>query len=204
MKRWKGTKNLFKRLFYMILFLIAFLTVCYLLDSPHLARLFYPFHYREQIHSSAAAHNLDPLLVAAVIYIESGFRPHAESSRGARGLMQVMPTTAEWVAERSGMAYAPEMLLDPAYNIEIGCWYLADLLKLFDGNIVVALAAYNGGRAEVGRWLEQGIWDGSESRLEQIPFSETRHFVRRVLETYAKYQEIYHNEEANYAYCNTH
>lgn len=180
-----------KRLFYFIIFITIFILVCYLLVCPRIGKLFYPYPYREHVQSSAATYNLDSLLVAALIQTESGFRAHVVSPRGARGLMQVMPSTAEWVAQNTGVEYSPEMLFDPQYNIEIGCWYLADLLKLFNGETTIALAAYNGGRGEVRRWLDEGIWDGSESELEQIPFSETRNFVRQVMEAHLRYQQIY-------------
>lgn len=166
-------------------------------------RLFYPFHYREQITGSARAYRVDPLLVAAVIHTESGFRENAVSARGARGLMQVMPSTAEWVAERIGYpSFSVEMLFDPRCNIEIGTWYLADLFKQFGGSAAVALAAYNGGRGEVERWLQQGIWDGTEANLAQIPFTETRAFVLRVLKTYQRYNQLYSSKEESHAYGN--
>ncbi len=180
-----------KRIFYFIIFIAIFILVCYVLVSPRIGKFFYPFPYREHVQSSAAAYSLDPLLVAALIQTESGFRAHVVSSRGARGLMQVMPSTAEWVAQNIGIEYSPDMLFDPQYNIEIGCWYLADLFKKFDGEAIIVLAAYNGGRGEVRRWLDEGIWDGSESTLEQIPFSETRNFVRQVMDAYRRYQQIY-------------
>jgi len=119
--------------------------------------------------------------VAAVIHTESGFRENAVSARGARGLMQVMPSTAEWVAGRIGYpSFSVEMLFDPRYNIEIGTWYLADLIRQFEGSAVVALAAYNGGRGEVDRWLRQGIWDGAEANLAQM-FSPAYTVVRKQL-----------------------
>ncbi len=155
-------------------------------------RLFYPLDYEEFIRTSAAEHQVDPLLVAAVIHTESGFRPAAVSPRGALGLMQVMPSTGEWVAGRLGYDnFDSDLLLEPRHNIEIGTWYLSDLLKKFNGDLVIVLAAYNGGRGEVSGWLEQGIWDGSEERLEQVPFSETRTFIQRVLKAYRRYQQIY-------------
>jgi soluble lytic murein transglycosylase len=95
----------YRRLLYLAAFATLFLLTCYFLASPLLARLFYPFHYREQINAYSAEYQVDPLLVAAVIYTESGFRPAAVSARGARGLMQVMPSTAEWVAGRLGYTH---------------------------------------------------------------------------------------------------
>lgn len=189
--RKRGIQVLVKRLFYFIIFVAVFILVCYLLVSPRIGKLFFPFPYREHVQASAERYSLDPLFVAALIQTESGFRPHVVSPRGARGLMQVMPSTAEWVAQNMGIDYSPDMLFEPQYNIEIGCWYMADLLKLFNGETAIALAAYNGGRGEVRRWLDEGVWDGQESELEQIPFTETRNFVRQVMESYRHYQQIY-------------
>jgi len=180
-----------KRLIYLLILLAVFALISFLLGHPFNARLFYTYHYRESVQTFASLHQLDPLFVAAVIHTESGFDSDAVSEKGARGLMQIMPATAEWVAQQIGADYCPEMLFDPHYNIKIGCWYLANLFQEFNGETVIVLAAYNGGRGEVSRWLDEGIWDGSEAELNRIPFSETRNFVRRVLDAYRIYRQIY-------------
>ncbi|HPU02189.1 MAG: lytic transglycosylase domain-containing protein [Firmicutes bacterium] len=185
-------KRALQRLFYLAAFILLFGLTCSLLSSPRLEKLFYPFHYREEILAAAAEQQIDPLLIAAVIQAESGFREDAVSAEGARGLMQLLPSTARWIAERRGESdFHPDKLFDPRYNIAAGSWYLADLLRQFHGSKVIALAAYNGGRGRVQRWLEEEIWDGSEAGLEQIPFSETRAFVRRVLDNYRRYRRLY-------------
>lgn len=176
----------------LIAFIVIFGLTCCLLASPRLGRFFYPFRYREEIMAAAFAQQIDPLLIAAVIHTESGFQENAVSPEGARGLMQLMPSTARWIAEKNGESdFHPDNLFEPHYNIAAGSWYLADLLRQFDGNKVIALAAYNGGRGHVQRWLEDEIWDGSEANLEQIPFSETRAFVQRTLKNYRSYQDLY-------------
>lgn len=163
-----------------------------------IGRLFYPFHYRDHIYTYAAKYRVDPLLVAAVIHTESGFRPHVISGRGAVGLMQVMPSTAEWIAGKIDYEeYSPEMLLDPESNIQIGTWYLADLDKQFNGSRLAVLAAYNAGRGSVSAWLDGGIWDGSFENLEKIPFSETRAFIQRAERAYMRYRELYKQQEVS-------
>ena len=158
----------------------------------YFARYAYPFHFREIIIAEAHKNELEPLLVAAVIRVESRFRKEAQSSRGARGLMQVMPETGLWVAEQIGMdAFTEDSLYDPSINIAIGTWYLQDLFCQFDGNIYAALAAYNGGRSNVNRWLKSGLWDGTIDQLENIPFPETRFFVLKVGKSYKRYQQLY-------------
>jgi len=176
------------------LFLSLFLLSLYLFiaQAKYLASFIYPFHYREIIIAEAQKNELEPLLVAAVVRVESSFNKLAQSPKGARGLMQIMPETAFWVAEQMGMDdFTEEKLFDPQINITIGTWYLRDLLRQFNGNKYAALAAYNGGRGHVSRWLQSGLWDGSRENLEKIPFPETRSFVLRVEQTYRRYQYIY-------------
>ncbi len=182
----------------LIAFIIFFGLVCFLLGSPRLGQMFYPFRFREEIMAAAAEQQIDPLLIAAVIHTESGFQEEAVSPEGACGLMQIMPSTARWIAEKKGESdYHPDRLFEPRYNITAGTWYLADLLRQFGGSKVIALAAYNGGRGHVQRWLEEGTWDGSEAHLSQIPFSETRAFVQRVLKNYRNYRDLYSRESGS-------
>lgn len=137
----------------------------------------YPYPYRDAIEAAAARHGLDPLFLAAVIRTESRFRPDAVSPRGAMGLMQLLPATAR---ELAGPAFDPAELLAPETNIELGARYLAQLTERFGGRTAAALAAYNGGQANVRAWLAQGLWDGTYEDAARIPFVETRRFVQRV------------------------
>lgn len=172
---------------------LAIIAAILVISVPWFWRLFYPFPYRESILRHAGEYELDPNLVVAVIRVESKFRSNAESSRGAKGLMQLMPETAQWAAEQMGVSYDVDKLFDPDYNIALGCWYLSNLLQEFDHNLPVALAAYNGGRGNVKQWLKDRIWDGEADSLEQIPFGETKQFVARVLHDYKIYAHLYAN-----------
>lgn len=184
-----------RRIYYLLAFLIFFGLTCCLLASPRLERYFYPLYFRAEISAAAQEQQLDPYLIAAVILTESNFRENAVSPKGARGLMQLLPSTAEWIAEKNGESdFHPDKLFEPGYNIAAGSRYLAELLKQFNDNEVMALAAYNGGRGRVQHWLEEGTWDGSEANLEQVPFGETRAFVRRTLKNYRNYRRLYGNE----------
>lgn len=147
--------------------------------------------YRQIIFQWSQEYGLDPYLVAAVIRQESKFQPNATSYQGARGLMQILPETGRWAAEQMGVAFRPEMLYEADYNIRMGCWYLAHQLKQFRGGIVPALAAYNGGQRNVREWLSEERWTGEEHTIDQIPFPETRHYVRRVMQSYERYQQVY-------------
>jgi len=155
-------------------------------------RLLFAIDYTEEIAAAAAAYGLDPLLVAAVVKVESGFNERARSPKGALGLMQVMPETGAWVARQlSWPEFHPDMLYDPERNLTIGTWYLRHLANTFDGNLVVALAAYNAGQTRVQQWLAEQRWDGREETLADIPFGETRRYVRRVLDTMDTYIWLY-------------
>lgn len=168
------------------------LAVVLVLRTPHFARLYYPFPYREAIEANAAAFGLDPLLVAAVTRTESKFDPRAVSRKGALGLMQIMPATAEWIAPRLGVGdFRAEMLFEPETNIRFGAWYLADLSAEFGGSLDVVIVAYNAGRGKVSAWLADGDWSGSFEDRENIPYAETRVFLTRVRHAYAQYIRLY-------------
>lgn len=157
---------------------------------PRAGRLFYPLPYRDSIVTYAHREGLDPLLVAAVARVESKFYPRARSNQGALGLMQLMPDTARLAAGHLGLPFEPDRLYNPDYNLRLGSWYLARLLEEF-GDVNPALAAYNGGRGHVHEWLNGGVWDGSYANLRQVPFPETREFVRRVRQDYRIYRFLY-------------
>ncbi|HEY8530764.1 MAG TPA: lytic transglycosylase domain-containing protein [Limnochorda sp.] len=172
--------------------LVVGLLVVVLLYWRPVGRIFYPMPYREAVERWASEYGVDARLVAAVIRVESGFQPTARSSKGARGLMQIMPETGAWVAERLGLGpVKAEDLDEPELNLRLGTWYLAYQIRAFNGDLTLALAAYNGGGANVRRWLEEERWSGSVDDLHQIPFGETRLYVRRVLATYERYCLLY-------------
>lgn len=171
-----------------LLVLLAFTAVA---GGRWLLYRWYPLTYEPIIQQRARENGLDPYLVAAVIRAESKFRPLAASPQGARGLMQIMPETGKWVAEQMQMPFHADSLYDPDYNIRIGCWYLANLLKEFDGDTVLALAAYNGGRNNVRKWLDERQWTGEPHTLDQIPFPETRNYVAVVLRDHKRYLWLY-------------
>lgn len=151
----------------------------------------YPLEYGEIIEEYAGQYALDPYYVCAVIKTESGFDPQAVSRVGARGLMQIMPETGEWIAGKLGKeAYSQEDLFDPATNIEFGCWYLHFLQERFGGNMQLVTAGYNAGHNRVAGWLEDsGVSDGES--LTDIPFEETDRYVEKVEQAYQKYRALY-------------
>ncbi len=156
------------------------------------ARNAYPLEYEGAITASAQRNDLDPALVAAVIYAESRFDAQARSSQGAVGLMQVLPETAAQIArETGGVAFVPADLEDPRVNIRYGCYYLRSVLDLFGGDRVAAIAAYNAGAGAVGEWEAAARAQGHSLRVADIPYAETRAYVRSVLKARLIYREMY-------------
>ena len=154
----------------------------------------YPLAYRELIETFAAEYNLRPAFVAAVIRNESSFRPMAESSVGARGLMQLMPDTAEWIAGKLRVTgYAFERMYDPEANIRFGCWYLNYLSKMFSGNPVCVISAYHAGQGTVSGWLSDTAIssDGVTLELERLPQGPTKTYAERVIRDDGIYEAKY-------------
>ncbi len=160
-------------------------------------RLAYPLGYRDAVTRESRASGIDPFLVYAVIREESSFDPESISSSNAIGLMQILPSTAQDIADRLGFAGFDRLedLKGPAKNIRLGVRYLASLLKHFHGDIPLSLAAYNGGAGNVRRWLDERKGLKIEEFIEDIPFGETRRYVKKVLRAYAIYKQIYSNDE---------
>ena len=155
---------------------------------------FLPDKYRPMIESIAEEYNLNPAFVASVIRNESSFQPAAESAVGARGLMQLMPDTAEWIAGKLGIRdYAFARMLDPESNIRFGCWYLNYLSRLFNGNPVCVISAYHAGQGQVKIWLsDPSISDDGRTILpDRLPDGPTKNYVGKVTRDYGIYQEKY-------------
>ncbi len=180
--RYRRKKSPIKRILLLVLVLI------FAFNAGDIGRFFFPIPYQTIIFREAHSEGMDPYLIAAVVKTESNSNPAAVSNKGALGLMQVMPETCRWIAEKTGINwYSTQLLMDPEYNIKIGVWYMAELHKEYNGDTVPALAAYNAGMGNVNKWLEQHQWDGKRDSIDEIPFAETRHYIRKVL----FYQQIY-------------
>ncbi len=162
-------------------------------SSPGALREYlYPLGYWETVRGAAQAHGVDALLVLAVIRQESHFEPEALSSAGARGLMQLLPATARQVASADGAAPPAEPALeDVGTNIDLGTRLLARLLRHYDGSMVKALAAYNGGEDAVAKWERRYAGREPDEFVELISFRETRDYVKSVLRNYRVYRRLY-------------
>ncbi len=172
--------------------LAALLAVVVVPRLPDAVReLTLPLRHEDIIRQQSTAKELDPSLVAAVIYAESHFRDQT-SHAGARGLMQITPETAKYIAHLSGgTTFEQGDLATPQINISYGAYYLRYLLDRYGENKVLALAAYNGGEGNVDRWLSQSDTSKGRFSTDQIPFAETRHYIERVLDAQKSYREKY-------------
>ena len=157
------------------LVLLASFIICY-----RAQRSFFPVEHRAMVKKHAEEFDLDPLLVAAIIYSESRFDTRAVSVSSARGLMQIMPGTGYDIAARLQVeGFTEEDLFDQEINMRFGCYYISEMLKDFDSDITLALAAYNSGPENVRVWLEKK-GNSSKNLAEDYPFSETRKYVKNV------------------------
>jgi soluble lytic murein transglycosylase len=154
-----------------------------------------PLRHEDVIRQQAADKKVDPALIAGVIYTESRFRDQT-SHAGAKGLMQLMPETADYIARKSGgTRFERADLATPQINIAYGTWYLRYLLDKYDGNTILTLAAYNAGEGKVDQWRGEAAAQGERFRVaSHIPFKETRDYVHRVLAARADYRRSYSDE----------
>ncbi|MBQ8200509.1 MAG: lytic transglycosylase domain-containing protein [Clostridia bacterium] len=155
--------------------------------------------WQSVIERYASEYNLQPAFVAAIIRNESSFRTNAESNVGARGLMQLMPDTAEWIAGKlDDSSYSFDRMYDAETNIRYGCWYLGYLSELFRGDPILVSAAYHAGQGDVRGWLgDRSISaDGLTVPLDKVPIAETRQYAGRVTQAYGIYQTLLYPENA--------
>jgi soluble lytic murein transglycosylase len=154
-----------------------------------------PLRHEDIIRQQADDKNLDPTLIAGVIYVESHFRDQT-SHAGAKGLMQLMPSTADYIAHKSGgTRFQQGDLAKPQINIAYGSWYLRYLLAKYHGNEALALAAYNAGEGKVDEWWAQANDRGEDFEVARhIPFPETRDYVSKVLAARRDYRRQYARE----------
>jgi soluble lytic murein transglycosylase len=153
-----------------------------------------PLRHDDIIRQQAADKHVDAALIAAVIYEESRFRDQT-SNAGARGLMQITPETADFIARRSGgVRFEQADLATPQINIAYGAWYLRYLIDRYKGNDTLAIAAYNAGMGNVDRWVARAGGPSNFDSAKHIPFPETRAYVKNVIERRQQYRDHYGSE----------
>ena len=185
-----------------VLIVLCMVAACLLLTSlivfwilPKVMRSRFQLKYTDLIRTYSVEYDLEPSFVAGVIFTESKFREDAVSRVGARGLMQIMPTTGEEIAEALREPFSVDDLFKPEVSIRYGYYYLRQQLDRFDQNKAVALAAYNAGPNRAAMWLEEYGLD-SRGRIAYIPYEETKNYVDRVFQAQENYANLYPNELA--------
>jgi len=157
-----------------------------------LQKLIYPSYFADLVTAETAKRGIDPLLFLCLIRQESMFDHYAISSAQARGLTQVIPATGHYIAESLGRVnFQNQDLYKPYLSIEFGVWYLAAQLKYFDSDALLALAAYNAGPGNVDSWLGNDTKYDIDLFVEDIPFSETQTYVKKLYQYYEQYKAIY-------------
>ncbi|MEN9219214.1 MAG: transglycosylase SLT domain-containing protein [Thermostichales cyanobacterium SRBZ-1_bins_19] len=157
---------------------------------PDFWQAIYPLHYYHAgLATYAEEFNLNPLLVTALIRQESRFEPEIRSSAGATGLMQVMPATGAWIAGKMGVR--DFQLTNPRDNLRFGIWYLDYTHRTYNNNSILAIASYNAGPGNVSNWLKRFGFGDPDVFIEQIPFGETRHYVKAVFGNFWNYSRLY-------------
>ena len=185
-----------KRKRYFVVFIIILCVVAILFGvfriQDMVLKMIYPQKYAELVNQYAEENDLDPLLVFAIIKAESNFDEDVVSNSGAVGLMQLMESTAQEMADDLAIEIpTKEALFDPELNIQIGTYYFAYLLGIYEGNIYLALTAYNAGIGNVNTWIEEGTIREDGSDIENIPYKETNNYVRKIVRDYRIYQDLY-------------
>jgi soluble lytic murein transglycosylase len=167
----------------------------YVEDHPRAPRAFwqlsYPRPYSATVQAAAAEFDVDPLLIWGIMRQESRFDPDALSYVGARGLMQVMPSTQDWIAGQVGEDIPPGDAFTPEASIRMGAWFLRFLLDYFDGDLELAIAAYNGGAGSVDGWQANPLVSDRDDLLRWIGFGETREYLGHVALNYRVYRALY-------------
>lgn len=170
---------------FLVLFWIA------LFHKPIL-KTFFVLDYEREIAVYSEKYHVSSALISAMIFVESGFDATALSHKGAVGLMQIMPETGAWIADRMLWSqFHTQDLLVPERNLQVGIWYISYLKSYFNHNDYLALASYNAGQAYVSKWIKERIWSGNVVTLEQIPFPETRNYLFKIMVYRRLYRYLY-------------
>ena len=184
----KVLKFIGKVLGFILLTILTLVAVSYGVIAYQTSRT--QINYQDQINEYSNKYNVDPLLTASIVKVESDFDNDAQSHQGAKGLMQLLDETAKHSAEVIGEDYYPDKLNDIDYNLKLGVGYYNYLYNYYN-NKELALAAYNGGVGNVDKWIDQEILDKENPDISKIPFDETRQYVTKVMANYEVYKTFY-------------
>lgn len=187
----KKSKHFIKGL--LIFFIIV---ACCIFTCIYILKEFiYPRAHFDIIKEEASKNSIDPYLILAIIKTESGFNKLATSQKNAKGLMQIMDSTAEEINNNAEVVedINEANIYDENINIALGCKYFSDLVNKYEGNYYIAICAYNAGMGNVNKWLEQGIIskDLDNYKNIELPFNETQKYLKKVITSYKMYRLLY-------------
>lgn len=166
----------------------------FLKKNSTVMEMLYPLPHANLIADAAETFGISPWLILGIMRAESLYQPKVVSSVGARGLMQIMPTTGERIAELTGYPnFEPAHLDKPEVSIAFGAWYLARLLNYYDHHLPLAIAGYNAGPEAIDRWISEKKSMRLDEFLEDIPYEQTRNYVAKVLGNMEVYSRVYSN-----------
>lgn len=184
-----SNKNIIKKIA-----IVLFIIIIILILSIWLLRtIVFPLKHFDIIKEEAAKNNIDPYLVLAIIKAESGFNKDVTSSKQAKGLMQIMDSTAEEMNLGENLDLNADSIYNENINIALGCKYLASLIRKYNGNYYLAVVSYNAGMGNVDKWLSEGIIDANLNNVvdNNIPFKETKNYLKKVINYYKIYRKLY-------------
>ena len=175
-------KNKMFFIFFMIFMLGTLSVLGVLFFNP------YPLKYKKEILDACQTHSVTPALIASMINAESGFRKTAKSSKGAIGLMQLMPSTAKWLCDLQDKEFEEENLFDASTNIKLGTYYMQYLLNKFQ-SLETAVSAYNAGEGNVMVWLLNEKYAPDHKTIVSTPYPETNAYLSKVMKGVEVYQK---------------
>lgn len=177
----RNTKKIIKAILIILIIALGITGI-----NKQMIKILYKKEYGEFVKKYSQEYGVEENLVYAIIKAESNFRPNAISASNAQGLMQLMYSTAEEVANKSGIELTESNILEPETNIKLGTKYIATLLEKYN-SVEVALAAYNAGSGNVDKWIKNGTIKSDGSDIENIPYKETNTYVRKIMRDYQIY-----------------
>ena len=178
-----------KNLIVILVIVILLALFCAEPIKQQITKSVYKKEYSEYVTKYAEQYGVEENLIYALIKAESNFNPDAVSHQNAKGLMQLMQSTAEDLAKKSKIDLNNENILEPEVNIQLGTQYIASLLNKYDC-VEVALAAYNAGSGNVDKWISAGKIKADGSDIENIPYKETNTYVRKIMRDYEVYKQL--------------
>ena len=176
-----------KKLKWVILIIVVILVMIFAYNF--IVKTVFPIKYSEYVEKYSEEYDVDKYLIYSIIKSESNFNENAHSSKSAIGLMQLMKNTGDEIGKKIGIENVD--LYNEEMNIMIGTKYISDLIEKYDGNINLAIIAYNAGTGNVNKWIEDGVIKADGSDIENVPYKETNMYIRKILRNYKIYKFFY-------------